>query len=67
MSCSKCTVKDCKARSLKRVNGGIEDFRVSFTYNQLQTFALYIADSYMRSIIGKPNDQSEGERKNGKS
>lgn len=66
-SCSKCKAKECKAKCLQRVNGGLEDFRISFTYNQLHAFALYIANSYLRSITGEMNNQTEGENKNGKS
>ncbi len=52
-NCASCSNKECPARQLKRVSGGIEDFRVSFTYKQLHDFAFYVAASYTRSITGK--------------
>lgn len=51
--CAKCKNKDCKAYALQRRNGGVEDFRVSFTYDQLHNFALFVASSYLRSITGE--------------
>lgn len=64
--CSRCKNKECKARSLRRQNGGVEDFRVSFTYNQLHAFALFVADSYLRSITGNQTEVNGGNL-NGKS
>ena len=51
--CTKCSNKGCKAYTLQRRNGGIEDFKVSFTYQQLHRFALFVANSYIRSITGE--------------
>lgn len=51
--CKKCKTSDCKAKSLKATVNGVEDFRISFTYNQLHTFAIYVANSYLKSITGK--------------
>ena len=51
--CTKCSNKGCKAYTLQRRNGGIEDFKVSFTYQQLHKFALFVANSYLRSITGE--------------
>lgn len=51
--CAKCNNKECKAYALQRRNGGVEDFSVSFTYKQLHTFALFVANSYLRSITGE--------------
>lgn len=53
VKCTSCPNKKCEARKLKRSNGGIEDFRVSFTSKQLHDFAFYVAASYSRSITGK--------------
>lgn len=64
--CSKCTNKECKARSLRKHSGGVEDFRVSFTYNQLHAFALFVANSYLRSITGNQSEENGG-KTNGKS
>ena len=51
--CTKCSNKECKAYTLQRRNGGVEDFKVSFTYQQLHRFALFVANSYIRSITGE--------------
>lgn len=51
--CTKCSNKECKAYTLQRRNGGVEDFKVSFTYQQLHKFALFVANSYLRSITGE--------------
>ena len=51
--CTKCSNKECKAYTLQRRNGGVEDFKVSFTYQQLHKFALFVASSYLRSITGE--------------
>ena len=51
--CTKCSNKECKAYTLRRRNGGVEDFKVSFTYQQLHKFALFVASSYLRSITGE--------------
>ena len=49
-NCLKCNDKSCK---LKKNKDGVEDFRVSFTYDQLHAFALFVAKSYLRSITGE--------------
>ena len=51
--CTKCSNKECKAYTLQRRNGGVGDFKVSFTYQQLHKFALFVASSYLRSITGE--------------
>lgn len=58
--CSECNNKECKAHSLRRKNGGVEDFRVSFTYNRLHSFALFVASSYLHSITGKQTELNGG-------
>ena len=50
VDCSKCSEKSCK---LNKNKDGVEDFRVSFTYDQLHAFALFVANSYLRSITGE--------------
>ena len=64
--CPKCENNDCKAYTLRRINSGVEDFRVSFTYEQLHRFALFIASSYLRSITGD-NPENTGCRENNES
>lgn len=59
--CAKCKSAYCKAKKLKHYSGGLEDFRVSFTYDQLHKFAIYIANSYIRSIVGENEKQNEGD------
>ena len=52
-NCAKCSNKECPAKQMKLIAGGVEDFRVSFTYEQLRNFAYYVAATYTRSITGK--------------
>lgn len=51
--CGSCSNVECSARENWQGSRGLEDFRVSFTYIQLQDFAYHIAESFMRSITGK--------------
>lgn len=51
--CKNCENEYCKAYKLQRRKDGVEDFRVSFTYDQLQSFAQFVANSYLRSITGE--------------
>ena len=55
--CDTCSNVDCTAKELKHIEGGREDFRVSFTYKQLHDFAFYVAESYTRSIVGKTSEE----------
>ncbi len=56
--CKNCVSEDCIKKGCKKANGGIEDFRISFTYQQLHVFAIWIADSYIKSIKGAEIDES---------
>ena len=50
--CSKCKSKTCVQKGLQYTKGGIIDFKITVTVNQLQKLALYIADSYLKAIEG---------------
>lgn len=52
VKCNNCKNEGCKAYKLQRRKDGVEDFRVSFTYDQLRSFAQFVANSYLRSITG---------------
>ncbi|WP_251614896.1 HEPN family nuclease [Senimuribacter intestinalis] len=48
--CSKCQTKGCTEKGLKYSKKGIIDFQIRITIKQLQNLALYIANSYLKSI-----------------
>ena len=47
VNCKKCKSKKCEAKGLKKGNGGVVDFQITVSIQQLQKIALYIADSYL--------------------
>ena len=57
--CNKCAnCKDCNFKNQHRgdfitKNNGLENFRVSFTFNQLHKFAVFIANRYLYTITGE--------------
>ena len=49
-ACKKCKNKTCKEKGLYPSRGKVEDFRITVTVPQLQKIALYIANSYLKSM-----------------
>lgn len=48
--CKRCKSKKCAEKGLQYSSGGIVDFKITVTVNQLQKLALYIANSYLKAI-----------------
>lgn len=48
--CNKCANPTCKEKGLKRENGGVIDFEVTVTVNQLRKLAEYISNAYLKAI-----------------
>lgn len=48
--CNGCPNPVCKQKGLKRENGGVIDFEITVTVEQLRSLADYIAESYLRAI-----------------
>lgn len=49
-NCKGCTSVKCKDKGVKRENGGVIDFEVTVSVNQLKKLAYYIANAYLRAI-----------------
>ena len=49
-NCRKCTHKSCTDKGLTYSSFGIIDFEIKVSVTQLQKIAIYIADSYLKSI-----------------
>ena len=49
-ACKNCKNKVCKEKGLSPSRGKVEDFRITVTVPQLQKIALYIANSYLKSM-----------------
>lgn len=49
-NCNKCQNPICKDKGLKRENGGIVDFEITLTVEQLRRLADYIANSYSKAL-----------------
>lgn len=48
--CNKCANPTCKEKGLIRENGGVIDFQITVTVEQLRKLADYIANAYLKAI-----------------
>lgn len=49
-NCNNCKNPVCKDKGVRRENGGVIDFEITVTVEQLRRLANYIANSYLRAI-----------------
>lgn len=52
-NCNNCKNPTCKSKELKRENGGVIDFEITLTVEQLMKLAEYIANKYLHAIDKK--------------
>jgi hypothetical protein len=48
--CNKCVNPVCKEKGLKRENGGVIDFDITVTVDELRKLADYISNAYLKAI-----------------
>lgn len=50
--CNKCLKKECMSKGIKKENGGVIDFEITVSLEQLKKLADYVANAYLNAIGG---------------